>query len=254
MATFDDEGRFNLAQPLTIFVVGAKGRGKSTCCQIIAQDFPGDVGVIDPTGDVAAATGWQRLEELDGGWPAPPEAREGRQPAGFQRVVFCPDQDAADYRDQVNEAVRIFRRRGQSHGRLMLWVDEGYEVFPSGRVLPAAQALIRQNRHDNVFVLVADPRWATIDPTLRSQADVVYIYGLTDRDDREALCKAFGVKPGEPITDDGQGLDEVIRRLPPHHYLRWDRNPADLSLELLRFPPLPRVPPPPPAELPDPNA
>jgi hypothetical protein len=205
--------------------VGRKGSGKSVWAREAFRHWPGvDRFVIDPTGDAIPGSprrqgdpsswtddlGTVTLNKLPRELPPGP-LRDGKRQHGVWRWVANPQ--SATYADDLDRAVGLglFPRSR----RMLLWIDEAGEVFPSGRTGPHGRTLLQQSRHWHTSALICCPRPVTIDPLVLAQADRVVMFDVPGVADRKRLADTLGWPHAQLVAL----LNEV--RMLPFHYLMY---------------------------------
>lgn len=179
--------------------IGRKGSGKSQLARELFRHWPGcDRVVIDPTGDAdpGADLEPEKLTRLprpvdDGPVQLPPRRRnvaDGKQHPGVYWYVANPQ--SPTYRDDLDRAVGLgLFPKGR---KVLLWIDEAGEVFPSNTIGPNARTLLQQSRHWHTSALICCPRPITIDPLVLAQADRVYMFDVPAAPDRKRLADTLG--------------------------------------------------------------
>jgi hypothetical protein len=168
-----------------VLCIGRKGSGKSQWAREAFRHWPGvDRLVIDPTGDADPGSprrpgqpdSWrddlntQLLTALPRELPARQYADvpgEGRRSVpGVYRWIANAQSPA--YRDDLDRAVGL--GLFPKDRRVLEWIDEAGDVFPSNSLGPNARTLLQQSRHYHVSALICCPRPLTINPLVLAQA------------------------------------------------------------------------------------
>ncbi len=189
-----------------ILAVGRKGSGKSVSARTFFRNWPGlDRLVIDVTGDADPGED-MRAQNLS--VPLPdrlPERPEGKrdQPQTFRWIANPRSETFHDDCDRALGLALYPKDR-----KILVWVDEGGEVFKAGQVGPHGRTLLHQNRHYKAPTLICCPRPKGIDPLCLSQADRVLMYDLPHPLDRQRVAENIGIPP--KVLD--RELEETKRR------------------------------------------
>lgn len=208
-----------------ILAVGRKGSGKSAWAYEVFRNWPGiDKFVIDPHGDAdpGADIGTVTVPKLPTELPMP--QRKGEHTV--TRWVANPA--SPTYREDLDRAVGLglFPRSR----RMLLWIDEAGEVFPSNRTGPNARVLLQQSRHYATSAILCCPRPVTIDPLCLAQADRVVMYDVPNPSDVDRMAASIGLEPKVLSAT----LNETRAR-GPYWYTMYDAR----EHTLYRCPPIP---------------
>lgn len=211
-----------------ILCVGKKHSGKSTAARETYRRL-GHINrlCIDPTGDADPGPDAELLTEpLPHGWPwsVSDEPRN---------LVFRPDLRAPDYADRMDQALDLgLYPRDKA---CVVWVDEAGLLCPSAQsAKPNLRLLLNSLRHYGPCNLIlCCPRPKKIDTLMISQADLIFIYRLPSRLDRQKLAEDMGF----PLDRFEAAHAEMVRR-GRFWYLLYDSHNDQLWL----CPPLPVTP------------
>lgn len=208
-----------------ILVVGRKGSGKSAWAYEVFRNWPAiDKLVIDPHGDADPGSdiGTVTVPKLPDQLPIP--RRKGEHTV--TRWVANPA--SKTYREDLDRAVALALY--PKDRRVLVWIDEAGEVFPSNRTGPHARVLLQQSRHYNTSAIMCCPRPVTIDPLCLAQADRVVMYDVPNPTDVDRMAASIGLEPRYLREQ----LNETRLR-GPYWYTMFDAN----THELYRCPPIP---------------
>lgn len=209
-----------------ITVLGRKGSGKSVFARETFLAWPGvDKLVIDPTGDADPGPGATTVRALPASLPTAP--RRGEHTV----TRWIADPASPTYRKDLDRALELAIYPKER--RVLVWVDEAGEVFPSGSTGatgPAGRTLLQQSRHWYTSLILCAPRPINMDPLTIGQADRVVLYDLPHPRDRARVAETIGVPPREL----NQLLDE-LRALGKYWFLMYIAE----THELVLCPPLP---------------
>jgi hypothetical protein len=224
--TIAADGTIDPAAGVVVVCVGKKGSGKSVMGLRYCRAFPGDRLIIDVAGDdgPVGEDVWEmrgRADELPLRWPELP--RDGDRP---MTIRYVPDAGSPTFLADVDTALGIALNRPVAVAPdlpCMVLVHEMGRVFPAGRPLPNAQRLLQHGRHNGATTLVAcGPRSQGIDRLLLQQADLIYVFELQGKDDRDTIADNIGW--------DKKAFDAAVGRLQRYEHLLYDSNiPAPLD-------------------------
>lgn len=219
--TVSAAGTIDPSAGVVIVCVGKKGSGKSVMGLRYCKAYPGDRLIIDVAGDdgPVGEDVWEmrgRADELPLRWPELP--RDGDRP---MTIRYVPDAGSPTFLADVDTALGIAIDRGEC----LVLVHEMGRVFPSGRPLPNAQRLLQHGRHNGATTLVAcGPRSQGIDRLLLQQADLIYVFELQGKDDRDTIADNIGW--------DKKAFDAAVGKLQRYEHLLFDANiPAPVDGE-----------------------
>jgi len=172
-----------------ILACGRKGRGKSESLRMVFDAWPYDRGILDITGDARP----DDPATVAIGMPASVD-RESYRKHPDDRLTFwirvTPKQPERDFLKQQDDAMAL-GLYPQDRPFLML-VDEYGQMVPNGRAGPEMSLALQSSRHYHLSLGLACPRPVFIGPLTITQADLVLVYELPNRDDREAIAKNIG--------------------------------------------------------------
>lgn len=178
-----------------ILAVGRKGSGKSGWAREVFRNWPGiDKWVIDPHGDADPGDdiGTVTVPKLPLELPLPKKKGE------HTVTRWVADPGVASYREDLDRAVGLALRPRER--RTLTWIDEGGEVFPSGRTGLNARVLLQQGRHYYASAIICCPRPVTIDPLVLAQADRVVMFDVPNPADVERMADTIGLARRELLA------------------------------------------------------
>ena len=243
--TFNDDGSIDWADGRIITVLGQKRTGKSVMANFHASTYPGDVVVIDVAGDdgpkgegVHTITG--DITTLPTKWPEHLRDDDG----GNMILRFVPDPGSPTYAEDIDAMVGLamahaLQQRHRGRRGALLLVHEIGVVAKESKVGPHMLRALMHNRHNGLSIIACGPRAYRLQPLVRSQADVLYIFRLASPSDRKLLADTVGWPPAD--------FDEQMNEVRGHSYLRVDLNEDDgedeegeVDERVLLCPPLPK--------------
>lgn len=113
------------------------------------------------------------------------------------------------------------------HGNCWVWLDEANEVSSAHSTIPGLRKVLLQGRKEQVGQCSVTPRPVDINKSIVTQSEHLFLFPLTDIDDRNRVSKNIGMDPEE--------FDTVMGSLPPYGYLWFDVR----SGTVFSMPPLP---------------
>lgn len=113
------------------------------------------------------------------------------------------------------------------HGSVWIWLDEANEVSTAHRTIPGLRRVLLQGRKEQVGHCAVTPRPVDINRSIITQSEHIFIFPLTDTDDRTRIAKNIGLDTDE--------FEDTMARLPDFGYLWFDVR----SGTLFTMPPLP---------------
>jgi hypothetical protein len=226
-----------------ILCVGKKGSGKSILAEHLFLQYPYDRLVIDPTRDLYTKRDQVRRECRVLRDPVPQHFPRMRvEGSGDKRAsyIYCPNfRSSEDPRAAERSAIIGMDKvagLAYDHGRCLLWVDEIGKLTKWNSIPPNMSTVLEQGRHRDLTVIFCGPRPVTIDRRVIQQADIIYVFRLSNKADREAIADNIGVERME--------FEAAYRELGQYECIRIDdRLDHDDEDRLLILPPLTNVQP-----------
>jgi hypothetical protein len=114
-----------------------------------------------------------------------------------------------------------------AHGDVWVWLDEANEVSSAHKTIPGLRQVLLQGRKFQIGHCAVTPRPVDISRSIFTQSQHLFIFPLTDNDDRTRVAKNIGLEPDE--------LEEVMATMPDFGFLWYDVR----SRTLLELPPIP---------------
>jgi hypothetical protein len=219
--SFEPDGSIDPAKGRIVICLGKKGSGKSVMGLLIACSFPYDMVVIDTAKDdgplpdrhgragthtVHTLTG--SLDELPDRWPE--HLRDEDRPMILR---YTPDPGSPTYIEDMDHMVGLAMVHD---GPVLLLCHEGRVLAPSNKTGPHTKRFLSFSRHEKVTGVICAPRTIGMDPLILGQADVVYIFEMQTKADRELLAGEVGL--------DSATFTAGVQALGPHEHLRYDSN------------------------------
>lgn len=221
----DTEG-IDPTKSIHVAVIGRKRSGKSELAWALFNSYPFDRVLVDPNGDLKVGPTVEDIEApIPSRWPSWPTTEPHRAPKR-RTLRFVPNYlDPAVYED-IDRVVGL----AFGHRRTMLFVDECHVAAPAGQMAkhPHMARALRQQRHAELSMILANPRALTVDPLVIAQADLTYIFKLPNPADRKRVAECIGYDPAD--------LSAAIDALGQYEYLCYDVT----TDELTHYPPLPK--------------
>jgi len=202
---------------------GRKGSGKSAAAREHFRGWPGaDRLIIDINGDADPGADLDVIV-LHGPLVQLPERRDQRMPEVYRWIA---DPKSPTFREDVDKAIgaALFPR----DRKVVIWIDEGGEVFPVNQTGPNGRLLLHQSRHFDVSALICAPRPKGLDPLAYGQADRVLMFDVPSPLDRQRLAETIGINPAKLAT-----VMDVTNRRGPH----WSTLYDSADHQLYRVPP-----------------
>ncbi len=240
--SFKEDGSIDWGDGKVIDCFGQKGTGKSVMAKFVAATYPGDRIVIDVAGDDGPMG--EGVIELRGDastlpWSWPESERKDGE---YMTVRYVPDPGSPTFLEDMDAVVGLALRHALDqfhkgrHGALLL-VHEIGVVAPENKTQPNMMRALMHNRHNRLTMVMCGPRAMRINPLVRSQADIIYVFRLANLDDRKKLAEAIGWS----ATDFAEEVDAIKEQ---HAYLRIDLkeqsgDDAEFDHRLVHLPPLP---------------
>lgn len=235
MGTLSAQGEIDPSRGVVILCLGKKRSGKSKMGMLFFMSYPGDRIVIDINGtdgpkpngrDIFGLKG--HVGDLPSKWPEELRPEGG----GPMTLYYHPDMGSATFREDVDAVLGM----GYLRGDVCIIVHEAGIVAKVGQTQPHMLRILQSNRHRRVTLIMCAPRAKTMDPLAYGQADLLYIFEMPNKYDRDAIADAIGWDN----TDFALGVEE----LGAHEYLRADTNQdrpeeGKPDMRLVHCPPLP---------------
>lgn len=228
MGTLDKDGSIDPAVGVVMTFLGKKRSGKSKMALLWFETYPYDRVVIDingtdgphhdsgPLDQLVELTG--TVDTLPTRWP---EHLRDSTPEGVSKRMtlrYHPDMGSPTFLEDVDAVLGLAYRTG----KVCVLVHETGIVAPAGKTPPHMLRMLQSNRHQQLTCLFCAPRPKTMNTLVVGQADLVYVFELPNRDDRDVVADAIGW----PREDFALAVNE----LGPHECVRADTNenrPAD---------------------------
>lgn len=223
MSTFDDQGRIDPSRGVIVTCVGKKGSGKSVMALSLFQSYPGDRIVLDIAGDDGPVG--DDVIELRGTVDDLPRTypdhwRDGDRPMTMR---YVPDPGSRTILADLDHVVGLARRgpanppRGARPGECCLLVHEMGRLCPVNRTPPNTSRALEHGRHEGATTQIyCGPRSQGIDPLVLQQADLLYVFELQSKADRQRIAENIGWNPRE--------FDELVEELRRYEKLVYDAN------------------------------
>lgn len=211
MGTLNARGEIDPEIGAIIFCAGKKRSGKSKMGLLWFQSYPYDRVVIDINGtdgphkDVIELRG--TVADLPTKWP-----EELREDGKRMTLRYHPDMGSPTFLEDVDAVLGMAYRTG----RVCILIHEVGLIAKSSKTPPHMLRILQSNRHRKITLIQCAPRVKTTNTLVYGQADLVYVFTLPNKDDRDALADAIGWDN----TDFAAGV-EALRK---HEYLRADTN------------------------------
>lgn len=232
MGTLNSRGEIDPSVGVVMSFLGKKRSGKSKMALLWFESYPYDRVVIDINGtdgphrDVIELHG--TVDELPTKWP-----EHLREDGKRMTLRYHPDMGSPTFLEDVDAVLGMAFRTG----RVVVLVHEAGLIAKSSKTPPHMLRMLQSNRHRQLTMLLCAPRPLTMNTLVLGQSDIVYIFELPNRADRETVADAIGWE-----RDD---FALAVNELPPHGYLRADTNENrpetenEPDLRLVSCPPLP---------------
>lgn len=245
--SFNDKGELEISDGRLIFLTGKKKSGKSVMAKVIFVSYPGDRVIIDVAGDdgpfgpeVIELHG--DLTELPKHWP---EHLRRYDRNGHRRPMtlrYVPDAGSPTFLLDIDHVIGIslaHSRALKDKGKMgvLILIHEIGVTTPANRTQPNMRRALMHNRHNHLTMLMCGPRPKDIDPLVLQQSDLIYVFELLNKKDRERLAESIGWNPPE--------FDAACQELQVHECLRFDANEMkpegdDPDIRVVHFPALPQ--------------
>lgn len=231
MGTLNSRGEIEPEKGVIITCLGKKRSGKSKMALLWFESYPYDRIVVDLNGtdgphkDVIELRG--TVDDLPKKWP-----EHLREDGKRMTLRYHPDAGSPTFLEDVDAVLGL----AWSTGRVCVLIHEVGQVAKSGRTPAHMLRILQSNRHRQLTVIMCCPRPYTVDPLVLGQADLVYVFELPNKRDRERVAEEIGWD----TADFAAGINELA----PHEYLRADTNenrPEDGApdMRLIHCPALP---------------
>lgn len=232
MGTLNKHGEIDPATGVVITHIGKKRSGKSKMALLWFESYPYDRVVIDINGtdgphhDVIELHG--TADELPAKWP-----EHLREDGRRMTLRYHPDMGSPTFIEDCDAVLGMAYRTG----RVCILVHEIGLIAKSTKTPPHMLRILQSNRHRQLTVLMCCPRPLTVNPLVLGQSDLVYVFELPNKADRETVADAIGW--------DRQDFDLAVTELGAHEYLRADTNENkpetdnDPDMRLVHAPALP---------------
>lgn len=236
MGTLNARGEIDPATGVVMTFLGKKRSGKSKMALLWFETYPYDRVVIDINGTDGPhhASAGEQLIELHGTadtlptkWP-----EHLREDGKRMTLRFHPDMGSPTFVEDVDAVLGMAYRTG----RVCILIHETGLVAKSSKTPAHMLRILQSNRHRQLTVLLCAPRPKTMNTLVVGQADLVYVFELPNRDDRDVVADAIGWERDDFALG--------VAALGSHEYLRADTNenrPAEgePDLRLVHAPALP---------------
>lgn len=225
-----------------VAIVGRKGSGKSKLARYIAQTYPWDQIHIDLHG---VDRPWQLDEQRKEGDPyyfdisdgVPDRWPEWKRPDEDDAVeipmiaYYQPDAGSSDIIYDMDQVVKL----AYVHTRCLLVVHEWGELGKVHRTPPFTRRVLSQGRGRQISLMMLMHRPANVDPMTFTQSDLVGVFQVPNKRDRETIANGIGW--------DIDDFSAAVQELPPYGYLLYDRRIGEPEegkpdTRLLSYPPL----------------
>lgn len=233
MGTLNSRGEIDPNVGVVMSFLGKKRSGKSKMALLWFESYPYDRVVIDINGtdgphrDVIELHG--TVDELPTKWP-----EHLREDDKRMTLRFHPDMGSPTFVEDVDAVLGMAYRTG----RVAVLVHETGLIAKSSKTPPHMLRILQSNRHRQLTVFLCAPRPLTMNTLVLGQSDLVYIFELPNRADRETVADAIGW--------DRDDFNLAVAELGPHEYLRADTNenrPATENEPDMRLVHAPALPP-----------
>jgi len=218
VSSFNDDGTLDLSTGRILVFQGKKESGKSVAALWVFRSFPLDKLVIDIAHDdgpmgpgVVEISG--TAATLSPHWPE--HQRVGKLP---MIVRYTPEDGSKTFLEDIDFVVGMAWRHSTKKKPVMVLIHETNLAVPVGQTKPNMRTVLNSNRHRTLHVLLCQPRAKKSDPLVLAQADLIYTFDMPGWSDV--------VRTAEVIGWNARDLDNAIKRLPPHGFLRYDAREA----------------------------
>jgi hypothetical protein len=211
VGTLTARGEIDPAIGVVITCLGKKRSGKSKMALLWFETYPYDRLVIDINGtdgphhDVIELHG--TVDELPRKWP-----EHLREDGKRMTLRYHPDMGSPTFLEDVDAVLGM----AYNTGKICVLIHETGLIAKSSKTPPHMLRILQSNRHRQLTVLLCAPRPLTMNTLVLGQSDLVYVFELPNKADRETVADAIGW----PREDFSMAVNE----LGPHEYLRADTN------------------------------
>ncbi len=232
--TFNKRGELDYrGDGLFLGYLGKKRTGKSKLARLTFDSYPFDKVIIDINGTDKPAPGTYNelhgtIEELPIRWPE--HLRRDNRPL---TLYYQPDAGSKTVLEDQDAIIGM----AWSHGKCAVLVHEMGLLAPVHKTPPHTLRILQAGRHRGLSLFWCTDRPVTINPRVISQADLLYIFKLPRKEDRERVASSIGW--------DQEDFDLAMSELRRHEYLRYDDNEeepeeGETNKKLMHFPAIPR--------------
>lgn len=233
MGTLNSRGEIDPSQGVLITCLGKKRSGKSKMGLLWFESYPYDRIVIDVNGTDGPHKGVVELhgtvDDLPVKWP-----EDLREEGKRMTLRYHPDAGSPTFLEDVDAVLGMAWRTG----RVCVLIHEMGLIAKAGKTPPHCRRILQSNRHRQITGIFCAPRPITMDPLVLAQSDLVYVFELPNKKDRERVAENIGW----PTED----FHLAVNELGPHEYLRADTNEnrpqgeGETDLRLVSMEALPR--------------
>jgi hypothetical protein len=232
VGTLNARGEIDPATGVVITCLGKKRSGKSKMALLWFETYPYDRVVIDINGtdgphhDVIELHG--TVDELPRKWP-----EHLREDGKRMTLRYHPDLGSPTFIEDVDAVLGM----AFNTGKVCILVHETGLIAKSTKTPAHMLRILQSNRHRQLTVLLCAPRPLTMNPLVLGQSDLVYVFELPNRADRETVADAIGWERDDFFL--------AVNELGAHEYLRADTNEnrptteGEPDLRLVHCPALP---------------
>lgn len=218
--TFGPDGQIDPHRGIIWTFIGKKRSGKSVLALVVFRAYPGDRIVIDIAGDdgpvgpdVITIQGTVADGDLPDAWPEYLRQYDDRGRPIPMTLRYVPDAGSPTFLEDMDHIIGI----AMAHGECCVLVHEIGVLAEANKTRKHTRRLLMHNRHGGATTaLFAGPRAKNIDPLVLAQSDVVSIFELQNKMDRDRIAENIGW--------DKDALDAGVEALGPHENLRFDAN------------------------------
>lgn len=235
MGTLSAQGEIDPSRGVVLMCLGKKRSGKSKMGLLWFMSYPGDRLVIDINGTDGPKPNGKDIVELKGHvgdlpskWPEDLRPEEGKS----MTLYYHPDLGSPTFLEDVDAVLGMAYNKGD----VCVIVHEMGIVAPAGKCPPHVKRMLQSNRHRRITLIMCAPRAKTMEPLTYGQADMIYVFELPNKHDRDTISDAIGW--------DNTDFALAVEELGAHEYLRADTNEnrpeGDApDMRLVHCPPLP---------------